>query len=133
MTQVQIVDRPVKNRTEVKGMEHGLNLPKHMAEHIYMFADEPVTIVMRVRKAAISDVVDWFGRNFDVVDENIARQYEGFRETEDDVTYVRLVCSRQAMAHWAMQYGTSVEVIYPTELRAQIGEAVKEMNKKYNN
>lgn len=133
MTQVQIVDRPVKNRTEVKGMEHGLNLPKHMAEHIYMFADEPVTIVMRVRKAAISDVVDWFGRNFDVVDENIARQYEGFRETEDDVTYVRLVCSRQAMAHWAMQYGTSVEVIYPTELRAQIGEAVKEMNNKYNN
>ena len=133
MTQVQIVDRPVKNRAEVKGMEHGLNLPKHMAEHIYMFADEPVTIVMRVRKAAISDVVDWFGRNFDVVDENIARQYEGFRETEDDVTYVRLVCSRQAMAHWAMQYGTSVEVIYPTELRAQIGEAVKEMNNKYNN
>ena len=133
MTQVQIVDRPVKNRTEVKGMEHGLNLPKHMAEHIYMFADEPVTIVMRVRKAAISDVVDWFGRNFDVVDENIARQYEGFRETEDDVTYVRLVCSRQAMAHWAMQYGTSVEVIYPAELRTQIGEAVKEMNNRYNN
>ena len=94
-----------------------------------MFADEPVTIILRVKKSAISDVVDWFGRNFDVVDENIARQYEGFRETEDDVTYVRLVCSRQA--HWAMQYGTSVEVIYPAELRTQIGEAVKEMNSRY--
>jgi predicted DNA-binding transcriptional regulator YafY len=32
-----------------------------------------------------------------------------------------------------MQYGTSVEVIYPTELRTQIGEAVKEMNNRYNN
>ena len=102
------------------------------SEHIYMFADEPVTIILRVKKSAISDIVDWFGSNFDVVDESIARQYEGFRETTDAVTYVRLVCSRQAMSHWAMQYGTSVEVIYPTELRTQIGEAVKEMNNRYN-
>ena len=98
-----------------------------------MFADEPVTIVLRVNKRAISDVVDWFGSNFDVVDENIARQYDGFRETDDDVTYVRLVCSRQAMAHWAMQYGTVCEVIYPTDLRTQIGDAVKVMNERYNN
>ena len=133
MTQVQVVNSPVKDRSKVKGMEHGLNLPKHMAEHIYMFADEPVTIVLRVNKRAISDVVDWFGSNFDVVDENIARQYDGFRETDEDVTYVRLVCSRQAMAHWAMQYGTVCEVIYPTDLRTQIGDAVKAMNERYNN
>ena len=132
MTQVKIINKPAKKRDKVKGMEHGLNLPKHMAEHIYMFADEPVTIILRVKKSAISDIVDWFGSNFDVVDESIARQYEGFRETTDVVTYVRLVCSRQAMSHWAMQYGTSVEVIYPTELRTQIGEAVKEMNNRYN-
>lgn len=132
MTQVQIVDKPVKDRKLVKGMEHGLNLPKHMAEHIYMFSDEPVTIILRVAKDAISDVVDWFGKNFDVISESIARQYEGFTKCNDDVIYVRLVCSSQAMLHWAMQYGPVVEVLYPPSLRSRIGENVQKMHEKYN-
>lgn len=132
MTQVKIVDKPAKDRRCVKGMEHGLNLPKHMAEHIYMFADEPATIVMRVKRSAISDVVDWFGKNFDVISESIARQYEGFRETEEDVIYVRLVCSPKAMEHWAMQYGTSVEVIYPQTLRDRIRDDVSDMYDRYH-
>lgn len=132
MTQVKMLDTPVKPPQKVAGMENGLNLPKHMAEHIYMFADEPQTIVLRVNRSAVSDVVDWFGKGFMVIDESIARTYDGFRETDGDVVYMRLSCAPKAMLHWAMQYGPVVEVIYPDELRKEIGQTIKRMNDMYN-
>lgn len=132
MTQVKMLDTPVKPPQKVEGMENGLNLPKHMAEHIYMFADEPETIVMRVDRSAVGDLVDWFGRGFTVIDESIAASYAGFHATDGDVIYVRLSCSLKAMLHWAMQYGPSVEVIYPDRLREKIGQTIKRMNEMYN-
>lgn len=132
MTGVRVLTAPVKAKELVKGMEHGLNLPKHMAEHIYMFSDEPVTIVLRVLKKNISDIVEWFGKGFSVIDESIAREYPGFHETEDDVFYVRLTCSKAAMSHWAMQYCDCVEVIYPEELRDTLAKKSASVCEKYN-
>lgn len=132
MTGIELLQTPAKAKELVKGMEHGLNLPKHMAEHIYMFSDEPVTIVLRVLKRNISDIVEWFGKGFAVIDEDIARRYQDFYETDEDVLYVRLTCSKAAMSHWAMQYGDSVEVIYPHELRETLAEKTERMYRKYN-
>ena len=38
---IRLLDTPVKPMKKVVGLEHGLNLPKHMAEHIYMFMTIP--------------------------------------------------------------------------------------------
>ena len=46
-------------------------------------------------------------------------------------TFIRVTCSQNAMFHWAMQYGTSVEVIEPADLRERIRNAVNEMAERY--
>lgn len=40
---------PVKPMKKVKGLENGLNLPKHMAEHIYMFTGESAAVTFRAK------------------------------------------------------------------------------------
>ena len=44
ITDIQLLDTPVKPMKNMKGLEHGLNLPKHMAEHVYMFTGESVPV-----------------------------------------------------------------------------------------
>ena len=44
MTCVEMLAEKVKPQNQVTGLEQGLDLPKHMAEHIYMFGGESVAI-----------------------------------------------------------------------------------------
>ena len=37
MTEVEIIDEKLKPQKEIKDFKEGFHLPKHMAEHIYMF------------------------------------------------------------------------------------------------
>ena len=67
MKEIEILDEKVKDKSLVKGMEHGLNLPQHMAEHLYMFSDPAATIVLKVQKGNMGDIVDWFDKNFEVL------------------------------------------------------------------
>lgn len=120
MTCVKILEEPVKEMRKVKGLEHGLNLPKHMAEHIYMFAGESVRVKMRCGKDLMSELIDWFGKDFRITE-----------ETEEEIT-VSLNTNEQAMFFWALQYGPYVEVLEPEGLRNRIASAVSDMNDKYN-
>jgi len=132
MTEVEILDEPVKDRSLVREMEQGLNLPKHMAEHIYMFSDKPETIVLRVNQDAMSDMVDWFGKSFDVLPASMAEKYYLHGKAKENQVYVKVNCSHKAMFHWAMQYGTTVEVVSPEHLRDEIKKAVSNMLAIYN-
>lgn len=128
MTDVEILGEPVKPAKLVKGMEHGLNLPKHMAEHIYMFSDEPQQIILKANANAMDHFVDWFGKGFEVLTKKFVENNYPYDEIRDtDKVFVKVSCSPLAMFHWAMQYGTTVEVIYPEKLRADIREAVRSM------
>ena len=134
MTDVEILGEKMKDKSLVKGMEHGLNLPRHMAEHLYMFSDTPETIVLKVFKSNMGDIVDWFDKNFEVLPPKfVQKNYSEYfnPETDGDKAFIRLTCSKQAMFHWAMQYGTSTEVIEPAELREDIREAIEQMLEKY--
>ena len=53
MTNMKILDEERKPAREVKGMEHGLDLPKHMAEHVYMFSGESVTVLLRTSQRSM--------------------------------------------------------------------------------
>ena len=120
MTCVEMLTEKVKPQNQVTGLEHGLNLPKHMAEHIYMFSGESVAINMLVDETIISELVDWFGNDFYVIEKRRNNQ-----------VLVRLKCNEQAFFYWALQYGPYVEVLEPVSLRSKIAEAVSEMNEKY--
>lgn len=121
MTCVEMLPDKVKPQNQVVGLEHGLNLPKHMAEHIYMFSGESVAIIMLVEENIISEIVDWFGKDFYVIEKR-----------RDNQVLVRLKCNEQAFFYWALQYGPYVEVLEPVTLRSKIAEAVCAMNEKYH-
>lgn len=132
MTDVEILKYPIKDKSLVKGMEHGLNLPKHLAEHIYMFSDDPEIIILKTSKEAMGDLVDWFGKGFEVLTKEFALNNYSYNEERDkDKVFVKVICSPQAMFHWAMQYGTTVEVVAPEKLRTEIRDAVSQMLEKY--
>ncbi len=119
MTDVRILDKKIKPMKDVPELTHGLNLPKHMAEHIYMFPGETVDVTMKVEKFLLDQLVDWFGVGFHITEET------------DDMLTIRVKMNPKAMEFWALQYGLYVEVLKPESLRKQIKEDVTEMSRKY--
>ena len=119
ITDIQLLDTLAKDKKLVVGMEHGLNLPQHMAEHIYMFAGESVRVKFRAKRQIVGDILDWFGRDVRFTNEN------------DDEVDVSVSVNEQAMFYWALQYGVYVEVLKPEGLRQRITEAAAKMMGKY--
>ncbi|MBQ6430390.1 MAG: WYL domain-containing protein [Oscillospiraceae bacterium] len=101
---VRLTDEPVRPAKTVQGLEKGVDLPKHMAEHLYMFAGKSETVTFRMKKYLIDDVIDWFGADVTFSDEN-----------EDAVT-ARVRVNLQAMRRWAVQYAPHVRVLTPDHL-----------------
>ena len=108
ITDIRLLDTPAKPMKRVKGLENGLNLPKHMAEHLYMFSGESAPVTFRMKTYLMNDCLDWFGK--DVVFSD---------ETEDEVT-VRVTVNYEAMRHWAVQYARHIRVLTPTHLAEQV-------------
>ena len=119
MTNVRILSEKAKPMSKVSELEKGLNLPKHMAEHIYMFSGESVAVELKTDPDMMSELVDWFGTDFKII-----------KKTDESLT-IRVNCNYSAMKYWALQYGPYVEVIKPESLRQELLEAVEGMVKKY--
>lgn len=119
MEDVKMLDIPVRAMDMVKGLEHGLDLPKHMAEHIYMFSGESRRVIFRAKLSAVDQIIDWFGIDIFF-----------FNETESTVD-VSVRVNESAMFCWLLQYGMSCEVLSPPALRQRVKDAIGEMAKKY--
>ena len=120
MTDVEELETKAKPMKKVKGLEHGLNLPKHMAEHVYMFSGPTVNVKMETTKEVFSDITDWFGTDVKIVEE------------DDNKLVLRVNCNENAMRYWALQYGPSVEVLEPESLRNRIISDIQDMQKRYS-
>jgi len=121
MTCVEILPDKVKPQDQIEGLENGLNLPKHMANHIYMFSGDSVLIKMLAAESLINELVDWFGKDF--------RIYEKY---PDNQVMVSLKCNEHAFFYWALQYGPYVEVLELVSLRNRFADAIRKMNEKYH-
>lgn len=119
ITGIRLLDTPVKPVRQVEGMKNGLYLPKHMAEHLYMFSGESVPVTFRMKKTILNDVIDWFGT-----------EIAFFDETEDEVT-ARVTVNWSAMRYWAQQYCRFVKILTPTDLAEQIKDDLKNSVKQY--
>ena len=113
ITDIRLLDTPIKPIKQVKGVENGLNLPKHMAEHLYMFSGESSPVTFRMKMYLMNDCLDWFGK--DVVFSD---------ETADEVT-VRVTVNLEAMRHWAVQYARHIHILSPANLAEQINEDLR--------
>lgn len=116
---VEMLEDKVKPMKKVKGLENGLNLPKHMAEHIYLFCGESIPIKLKCQSGSIDTLIDWFGKDIKILEE------------KDGQIIVRVVCSEYAIHYWALQYGSSFEVIEPKEIRDRLRDDIDKMAEKY--
>lgn len=119
ISNVEIINKKVKPIEKVKGQENGLNLPKHMAEHIYMFSGEAVNVSFIAKRSILNEIIDWFGS--DIVLRNI---------NEDEIE-IFVKVNEEAMKYWAIQYGKYVTVISPKSLVEKIKRVTEEIYIKY--
>lgn len=120
MTDVQILDEKVKPQKEIRDFKNGFSLPKHMAEHIYMFSGESERVKLLAPATMMDELIDWLGKDFTV------------RKTDDeDEIEITLNCNVDSMFYWALQYGPYVEILEPIDLRNRIAKAVQDMADKY--
>lgn len=120
ISRIRILDeQPIKAPNLVKGLEHGFNLPKHMAEHIYMYSGENVQAQIDVPTDMMNELVDWFGTDFHIQSKQKSRMV------------IRVSCNRQALFYWLLQYGPYVELLSPESLRNEIKLQLHKMYTKY--
>ena len=119
ITDIKLVDTPAKSMKKVRGLENGLNLPKHMAEHIYMFTGESVPVVFKAKRYLLTELYDWFGNDIKFLD-----------ESKEEVT-VRVNVNMEAMRKWALQYAVHIKVISPEKLVDMVKEDITSAMKQY--
>ncbi|MCL2125335.1 MAG: WYL domain-containing protein [Oscillospiraceae bacterium] len=119
ITDIRLLESPAKRMKDVTGLEKGLNLPTHMAEHIYMFAGDSFVVRFRAKCYLVGQIIDWFGRDVE------------FSNDSGDTVDVRVKVNEQAMIFWALQYGQHVEVLEPARLREKVKSAAFEIAEKY--
>jgi hypothetical protein len=98
----------------------GWTLPKHMAEHLYMFGGESVPVTFRMNKTILNDVIDWFGTDITFTD-----------ETADEVT-AHVTVNWSAMRYWAQQYCGFVKILTPDDLAQTVREDLQKAIEKYS-
>lgn len=118
ITNIRLLDMPAKPKKQVQGGKQ-FSLPKHMAEHLYMFSGESVPVTFRMKKIILDDVVDWFGTDISFSD-----------ETEDEVT-ARVTVNWHAMRHWALQYCRHVRILTPNDLAQTVKEDLQNALNNY--
>lgn len=121
ITDIRLLDTPVKPKEQVKGAGKSFSLPKHMAEHLYMFSGESIPVTFRMKKIILNDVIDWFGTDIAFYD-----------KTEDEVT-ARVTVNWHAMRHWALQYCRHVTVLSPPDLAEHVQQDLTDALERYKN
>jgi predicted DNA-binding transcriptional regulator YafY len=116
---IHMLDSPAMPLEKMPGFKYGLDLPRLMAEHVYMYTGESVHAVFEAKKYLVGDIIDWFGPDVN------------FQPIDTDTIRVSVTVNEQAMVYWALQYGMHIEVKSPQGLRDKIKKAVDEMAEKY--
>ena len=117
ITGIKMLD---ENRKPLKDLKEGeINLPKHMAEHLYMFAGESIHAKFKAKDYIIDQVIDWFGLAPKITKSN------------DEECIVEVDVNKEAFFCWVMQYGLHIEVLEPLDIRERIKNAAKYIWEKY--
>lgn len=119
ISNIKLLDEPAKPVRQVKGLENGFDLPKHMAEHLYMFAGESAVVTFRAKKYLLDDIIDWFSGEISFFDES------------DDEVSIRTRVNLEAMRYWALQYALHTKILSPVSLAEQVKEDIKAAAENY--
>ncbi|MCC8043314.1 MAG: WYL domain-containing protein [Oscillospiraceae bacterium] len=117
---LDMIANPVLTEMPIVGSKREIDIPTHLAEHLYMFSGKSIDVVFRADKSQLNAVIDWFGTEVEFI-------YE-----DDSLVEAKVKVNRTAMLYWALQFGKYVEVLYPQDLRNEIAQAVSDMHIKYS-
>ena len=120
ITNIKILDDPSKPVRQIKGLENGIDLPRHMAEHIYMFSGESATVTFKLKRNILNDVIDWFGGDITFTEEN-----------EEEMT-AKVTVNLAAMRRWALQYALHAKILTPASLAEQVKNDIECALGNYN-
>ncbi len=120
ITDIMLLDTLRKPARSIPELKDGLDLPKHMAEHLYMFPGKAERVIFRAKKYLLNDLIDWFGKDIQFSD-----------ETEDEVT-ASVRVNPDSMRLWALQYALHVNIMEPEKLRKRVEEDILEAAKNYD-
>ena len=81
----------------------GLNLPRHMAEHLYMFGGESILVKFWIHECITDSLVDWFGtgQNYKIL------------QVKDNRLLIEVKINYIAMKFWATRFSEYVEIVSP--------------------
>lgn len=119
ITDIKLLDTPVKSKKKVCGIENGLDLPKHLAEHLYMYAGDSIVVKFIAKRYIMNDIIDWFGKDI------------RFSDATDEEVTVTVTVNPLAMKLWAMKYARHIKVISPQSLVEEIKEDINFAKKNY--
>lgn len=120
ISDIELLNEPIKPKEKVKGLENGLNLSKIMNEHIYMFNGNTINCKFISNKSIINDLIDYFGKDIKITD-----------ETDSEIT-VSVTVNEKDMHLWALQYSTQIKVIEPKELAENIKSDIMKAAEMYS-
>ncbi len=116
---VEMLDTPVKPKSEVEGLTEGLNLQNYVYQHLNMFSGKAEEVEFIIPESAVSIVIDFFGKHV------------SFVKQEDGSVSCRLLVSGEAMKRWAVQFGSMVRVVSPPALVEEIREEIRKSAANY--
>ena len=105
---------------ELPGKAHTMELADYARYALNMYDGQIITALLRLKGERIGDVIDWFGKDIEVTEQ----ESSGFIR-------VKVRASDNGLRMWALQYGRIVEVLSPAALREQIRQDVTEIAQRY--
>jgi len=119
ITNMQILPNSAKKIQKIDGLQNGLDIQKHVSEHIYMFSGKSERVSFRAQRHLVSEIIDWFGMT--VI----------FSDADEEEVTVSVMVNEKAMRYWAMQYALYVTVLSPQNLVDRIKEDIHIIQEKY--
>ena len=113
-------DEPALDIHKIPGYARGINFSKFSKQMPYMYSDNPETIIFNADATLVDQVVDWFGKDIQIV------PIQG-----TDKVQITLEACPNGMEVWLLQYAKSTEAIKPDSLRQKIIEDLKNISERY--
>lgn len=119
MTDIEMLDSPARNVTEITDCVQGLDVARYAAEHNFMFGGKAERIVLKMPIYSASDVLDVFGHSAKMA------------KMDDEYMKVTVFAAIGGMRYFVLQFGTVCEVLEPQELRKAVIEDVRDIGRRY--
>ena len=120
ITDIEMLETPARPKSQVEGLEDGLNLQDYVYQNLNMFAGKAEKVEFLIPQSAVSLIIDFFGKHV------------AFHEQEDGKVSCRLQVSLEAMKRWAVEHANTVRVTSPESLVEEIREELRKSMALYD-